>query len=550
MAATRPFAVRLAQARLDELRDRLAHTRWPDELPGVGWSSGTPLAEGKALVEYWRTDYDWREQEARLSELPHHITAIDGADVHFIHARSGEPDALALLLTHGWPGTVAEFLDTVDRLTDPRGHGADPEDAFHVVVASIPGYGFSGPTRDIGWDSRRVARAFAELVERLGYERYGAHGGDRGAIVTREFGLQRPDRVIGAHVLHSFALPTGDPAELERLGANDLAALEIAERWHRERSGYANVQSMRPQTLACALADSPAGQLAWYLDLYAGFGRNAGALDPDHILTNATIHWLTGTAGSAARLYHEDARSRTGGDEERSTVPTGVAVFARADFRTIRPLAERANRIVHRSEFDAGGHIAAMEVPRDPHRRPADVLPRAPRAGRSPHTRLHVPVLRRVGRHRAGRDPGAFTAGEAFDARDFLTSLSPEPLSLGARVTPVRPDPGSAARRREAASCQHGDVTARGPRAESLTRVARRPPQRPMRTSQRAQRSHLVGTAGRRAGRPLARFCFAVAEQSSEEAGPARLVVVHGAGPVGLEADACSLMADVGGWIA
>jgi epoxide hydrolase len=359
----RPFTVRIAQAQLDELRDRLAHTRWPEEPPGVGWSSGAPLAEVKALVEYWRAEYDWREQEARLNELSHGITTIDGSDVHFIHVRSGEPDALPLMLAHGWPSTVAEFLDMIDPLTDPRAYGADPADAFHVVVPSIPGFGFSGPTRDVGWDSRRVARAFAELMERLGYQRYGAHGGDRGAMVARELGVQRPDRVIGVHVLHVFALPTGDPAELDGLSADDIAALEIADRWARERSGYAKVQSMRPQTLAYALTDSPAGQLAWYLDLYAGFGENAGALDPKHILTNATIHWLTGTAGSAARLYHEDARSGVGREQERSTVPTGVAVFARDDFRTIPSLAKLANRIVHWSEFDTGGHFAAMQAP-------------------------------------------------------------------------------------------------------------------------------------------------------------------------------------------
>ena len=213
----RPFRIEIPQADLDDFRDRLDRTRWPDELPGVGWSYGVSLGYLKDMVEYWRTSYDWRVHEARLNEFPQFTTTIDGANVHFLHLRSPEPDALPLILTHGWPGSIVEFLDVIEPLTDPRAHGGDPADAFHLVVPSIPGYGFSGPTRDTGWDAERVAKAWDELMKRLGYERYGAHGGDSGALVSRELGILKPRRPLGVHVLQIFAFPSGDPAEMEDL---------------------------------------------------------------------------------------------------------------------------------------------------------------------------------------------------------------------------------------------------------------------------------------------------------------------------------------------
>lgn len=356
-----PYRIDVPQGDLDDLRDRLARTRWPDELPGAGWSYGVSLDYVKRMAEYWRTGYDWREHEARLNEYPQFTTEIDGQNVHFLHVRSPEPDALPLVLAHGWPNTFTEFLDMVGPLTDPRAHGGDPADAFHVVIPSPPGYAFSGPTRETGWNSRRVAKAWGELMSRLGYDRYGAQGGDLGSLVCRELGVLGPEGLLGIHVMQIFAFPSGDPAEMADLSERDQEALQIlGDFW--KRAGYHHIQSSRPQTLAYGLNDSPAGLLAWNLELPSGFGDAVDMLDRDLLLTNATIYWLTGTAGSAARVYYEDTNS--GFDpEEPNTVATGVAIFPN-DFRTIRRFAERANtNIVHWSELERGSHFAAMDAP-------------------------------------------------------------------------------------------------------------------------------------------------------------------------------------------
>ncbi|TDD87222.1 epoxide hydrolase family protein [Actinomadura rubrisoli] len=356
----RSFCINVPNAALDDLRARLGLTRWPDELPGVGWSYGVPAAYVRDLSEYWRTGYDWRRHEAELNGFPQFTTAIEGQRVHFLHVRSPEPGALPLVLTHGWPGSVAEFTQLIGPLTDPRAHGGDPADAFHLVVPSIPGFGFSGPTHEAGWDASRVARAWTELMHRLGYERFGAQGGDFGSVISPELGRAAPDRVVGVHVNALVTPPSGDPDELDGLSGADRERLTGLTRWHEQLSGYAVVQSTRPQTLAYALADSPAGQLAWYADWFAGHGDKVGALDRDAILTNVQIHWLTGTAGSAARFYRENA-SAWGKERERSPVPVGVAVFAGDS--TIRRFAEREHRVVRWTEFGSGGHFAAMEVP-------------------------------------------------------------------------------------------------------------------------------------------------------------------------------------------
>jgi pimeloyl-ACP methyl ester carboxylesterase len=358
----RPFRIEVSEAELDDLRDRLARTRWPDELPDVGWSYGVPLGYMKDMVEYWRTEYDWRTHEARLNAFPQFTTTIDGTNVYFIHVRSPEHDALPLILTHGWPGSIAEFLDVIEPLTDPRTHGGDPTDAFDVVVPSIPGYGFSGPTHDTGWDVARTAKAWDELIKRLGYERYGAHGGDAGALVSRELGILKPSGLVGVHVLQIFAFPSGDPAEMENLSDYDREALEILSGFE-DRAGYLKIQQTRPQTLAYGLTDSPAGQLAWNSELFMGFGgESVGAVDRDRFLTHVMLYWLTATAGSSAREYYEDARTGAGYRDLPNSVPTGVAVF-KNDFHTIRRFAERANNIVHWSVFDRGGHFAAMDAP-------------------------------------------------------------------------------------------------------------------------------------------------------------------------------------------
>ncbi|WP_214410867.1 epoxide hydrolase family protein [Sphaerisporangium fuscum] len=356
----RPFRVDIPQEQLDDLRDRLARTRWPDEPPGSGWSYGVSPGRVRELAEYWRTGYDWRAQEARLNGFPQFTTTIDGQNVHFLHVRSPEPDALPLIVTHGWPGSVAEFLEIIEPLTDPRSHGGDPADAFHVVAPSLPGYAFSGPTTEAGWGVERIARAWAELMRRLGYERYGAQGGDWGGKISPEVGRADPEHVAGVHVNAFSVAPSGDAADLEGLTEAEQARLALLRRWHTERMGYASIQATRPQTLAYALADSPVGQLAWNLEWFDDYGENVGAVNADAILTNVSLYWLTGTAGSAARLYREGA-SAWGREVEFSKVPLGVAVF-RGD-STIRRFAERNHTVVHWSEFDEGGHFAAMQAP-------------------------------------------------------------------------------------------------------------------------------------------------------------------------------------------
>jgi epoxide hydrolase len=360
-----PYRIDIPQGALDDLRDRLGRTRWPDELPGVGWDLGVPLDYLKGLAEYWATTYDWRGQEKAMNEFAQFTTVIDDQNVHFLHMRSPEPEALPLLITHGWPGSIAEFLDIISPLADPAAHGGDPADAFHVIAPSIPGFGFSGPTHESGWNTVRVAHAWAELMRRLGYERYGAQGGDTGALVSPELGRIDSEHVVGVHVNSLVTFPSGQPDELNDLNDSDQKRLELMQRWQNELSGYAILQSTRPQTLAYALTDSPVGQLAWIVEKFKdwtdpGAELPEDAVDRDRLLTDVSIYWLTETAGSSARLYYEGARS-WGQANQPSGVPTGVAVFP-MDV-TIRPIAEREHNIVHWSEFDRGGHFAAMEAP-------------------------------------------------------------------------------------------------------------------------------------------------------------------------------------------
>jgi pimeloyl-ACP methyl ester carboxylesterase len=364
---TRPFRIDVPQADLDDLRDRLARTRWPDELPDVGWRRGVPLGYLKELTAYWRDGYDWRRHEARLNEHPQFTTTIDGANVHFLHVRSAEPDALPLILTHGWPGSIVEFLDIIGPLADPRAHGGDPADAFHLVIPSIPGFGLSGPTSDIGWSEPRVAGAFAQLMDRLGYQRYGAQGGDVGAGISADLGRVDPERVVGVHVnaatVGFMPFPPLDPAELAELSEAEQARVERIGHFMSEDFGYAQIQSTRPQTLAYGLTDSPVGQLAWIAEKFPYFTHDVevsrGAVDHDRILTNVMLYWLTGTAGSSGRLYYET--SHPGHWPQPSPVPTGVAVFA--EDIAIRRYAEQGHNIVHWSEFDRGGHFAATDSP-------------------------------------------------------------------------------------------------------------------------------------------------------------------------------------------
>src|SRR5262245_13659830 len=332
----KPFRIDIPQDQLDDLQRRLAHTRWPDELPAVGWSRGVPLTYLKELAEYWRISYDWRAAEARLNRFSQSATLIDGANVHFLHVRSPEPDALPLLLTHGWPGSVAEFLEVIGPLPDPQAHGGDRADAFHLVIPSIPGYGFSGPIRETGWNFSRIANAWAELMKRLGYARYAAQGGDVGALISLSLAGIHPEQVVGVHVNMLVTPPDGDPSELPDLSETDQARLGRMAHFVAELSGYMKLQSTRPQTLSYGLTDSPAGQLAWIVEKFREWTDSAkvpeDAVDRDLLLTNVSIYCLTATAGSSAQLYVETAAMLPTAAVRPPappplSVPLGVAVF-------------------------------------------------------------------------------------------------------------------------------------------------------------------------------------------------------------------------------
>ncbi|MFF9125394.1 epoxide hydrolase family protein [Streptomyces sp. NPDC014889] len=372
----RPFRLSVPQSDLDDLNDRLDRTRWPDELPGAGWDHGVPVDYLRELVGYWRHDYDWRAAEARLNQWPQFTTTIDGANVHFAHVRSPEPDATALVVTHGWPGSIVEFLDIVGPLTDPAAHGGDPADAFHLVLPTIPGFGLSGPTTERGWEAGRVADAWAELMRRIGYERFGAQGGDWGAAISRELGRANPGRVIGVHLnllpgAQQTTEPTGE--ELAGLGAEErertLMSWRRWDAWQREGTGYATLNASRPQTLAYALTDSPVGQLAWIVEKFHEWTDceelPEEAVDRDRMLTDVMLYWLTGTAGSSARIYYERAHAfgRTAAPAEPSTAPTALAVFPAELQLPLRHRAERTDNIVRWTQFERGGHFAAMEEP-------------------------------------------------------------------------------------------------------------------------------------------------------------------------------------------
>jgi len=367
-AEIRPFRIEIPQADLDDLQERLEHTRWPSEIPGAGWDRGVPLGYLKELAEHWRTGYAWREHEARLNEFPQLTSTIDGQNIHFLHVRSPESDAFPLILTHGWPGSIVEFLDVIGPLTDPRAYGGDAADAFHLVIPSLPGFGFSGPTREPGWDSFRIAGAFAELMRRLGYGRYGAQGGDFGAFVSPDVGRVDAPHVVGVHVNAATMgfIPFGevDEATLAEFTDAEKFRLERMNRFLSEGNGYFQIQGTRPQTLAYGLNDSPVGQLAWIVEKFKEWTHPSDelpekTLDHDRMLTNVMLYWLTATGASSAHLYYESMHSSNW--PTPSVVPTGVAVFA--EDVPIRRFAEQLNNIVHWSEFDRGGHFAAMEAP-------------------------------------------------------------------------------------------------------------------------------------------------------------------------------------------
>ncbi|NUP45858.1 MAG: epoxide hydrolase [Catenulispora sp.] len=346
-AEIRPYRVEIAQSAIDDLNDRLDRARWTDTIEGADGEYGTAVSRVRRLAEYWRNGFDWRAYEARLNAYPQFLTEIDGQDIHFLHVRAQAPNGTALLLTHGWPGSQAEYLDVVDPLTAA---------GFDLVIPSIPGYGFAGPTTARGWNLHRTARAWVELMARLGYERYGAVGNDGGSMISPEVGRLDPEHVVGVHVTQLFSFPSGDPAELEALTDDEKKAVQTLQ-WFWENMGAFNqLQSQQPQTLAHALADSPIGLLGWNIQLLP---EN---LDDDFVLANVATYWLTGTAGSSIRFYREMALDRERADGP-TTVPTALAGSAN-DFYGIRRFAERDHANIMRwNVYETPGHYTAHQAP-------------------------------------------------------------------------------------------------------------------------------------------------------------------------------------------
>jgi epoxide hydrolase len=362
-----PFRVDVPQDVLDDLHERLARTRFPEQLPDAGWDYGAELGYLREFVEYWRDSYDWRAREARMNEFDHFTTQIDGARIHFIHARSPEPNALPIVLTHGWPGSIVEFLDVIEPFTDPAAHGGDAADAFHVVVPSLPGYAFSEPTRDRGWHPGRVARAWVELMAGLGYSRYTAQGGDWGSFVTLQVGAADPDHCVGVHVNFLAAVPS----DLGELTDEEQQFLADGARYNDDDSGYFKEQSTKPQTIGYSLDDSPAGLAAWIVEKFRTWTDRHGNLEDsftkDQLIDNLMVYWITATAHSSARMYYEFVHGLKDGSIDlgaKVTQPLGYARYPNEIMRTSRRWADALYpNIVHFVDMPRGGHFAAMEQP-------------------------------------------------------------------------------------------------------------------------------------------------------------------------------------------
>jgi pimeloyl-ACP methyl ester carboxylesterase len=354
----RPFTVSIPDAEIADLQDRLARTRLPRPAPADDWSTGTPNSYLRDAVSAWRA-FDWRSAEAAINAWAHFVVDVDGQDIHFIHVRSAEPGATPLLLAHTYPGSSVDYLDVIDLLVDPVSHGGRAEDAFDVVIPDAPGYGFSQPVTQGGWTVERVARAYDALMRGLGYDSYGVHGSDNGAMVARELGLLNPEGFLGLHVLQLFSFPSGDPAEFEQLTPQDYAGLEHMQ-WFQSVGGYNTMNASRPQTVAVGLSDSPVGLLA-YSELFNSFGNGTSLVPLEKILLEVSVAWFANAPAGMSRSYFENAKAPA--EPQVNHAPTGVAVF-KDDFQTIRVFAERDNdNIVHWSRFEEGGHFAALERP-------------------------------------------------------------------------------------------------------------------------------------------------------------------------------------------
>lgn len=362
-----PFTIHHPDDQLEDLRNRLRHVRWPDQETVSGtdepWSQGVPLHYARELVAHWAEDYDWRRCEAELNALPMFRTVLDDLAVHFIHVRSPEEGAQPLIMTHGWPGSVVEFLDVIGPLTDPVAHGGDASDAFHLVIPSLPGFGWSEKPEHPGWGVARIAEAWEQLMLRLGYDHFGAQGGDWGSMVTTAIALGHPQHLDGFHVNMPIAPP--DPELMDDMSELELSALAGLDNYMNFENGYSTQQSTRPQTLGYGLADSPVGQMAWIVEKFWAWGDHDGdprsAISADRQLDNVMTYWLTNSGASSARLYWESFKDV---DLRQVSVPAGVSVFPKEIFRTSRRWAEkRYTDLRHFEVMDRGGHFAAFEQP-------------------------------------------------------------------------------------------------------------------------------------------------------------------------------------------
>ena len=367
--AIEKFEIRVGDAELDDLKQRLERTRWPDQIPGSGWGYGTDLAYLQELCAYWREQFDWRAQEALLNRFEHYRTQIDGQNLHFVHARSKAEAALPLVITHGWPGSVFEFYKIIGPLTDPEAHGGSAQDAFHVVCPSMPGYGFSGPTTQPGWDVRRVAEIVAKLMARLGYAPYGAQGGDWGALVTTHLGLVDAEHLAGIHLNMVVAgPPPGVENPMEGLSPQELEGLTALGGFQEHETGYQQIQGTKPQTLGYGLTDSPAGLAGWIVEKFRSWSDCDGDVEKrfskDELLANVMIYWVTRTINSSVRLYCESMRAGSFGLPPRKVeVPTGCAIFPKELIRMPRRWAEAQFDVRRWSVMPSGGHFAALEEP-------------------------------------------------------------------------------------------------------------------------------------------------------------------------------------------
>jgi microsomal epoxide hydrolase len=363
--AIRPFRIQASDEALRDLRERLARTRFPDEIPGTGWEYGSDLAYVKELVAYWRDRFDWRAAERRLNQFDQFITTIDGLDIHFIHQRSPRADAMPLALTHGWPGSIAEFTKVIGPLTDPARHGGRAEDAFHVVAISLPGFGFSGHPQERGYSPERMGRIIATVMARLGYQRYGLQGGDWGGIISRLVALNDAPHVAGLHLNFCIAGPPGGANPNEGVPPAELQRWQERQTYMENERAYQQIQGTKPQTLGFGLTDSPAGLAAWIVEKFRAWcdcdGNVEKKFTKDELLTNITIYWLTNTATSSARIYYENrvAAANAG----RVTVPTACALFPKEITVPPRKWVEARYNLTRWTEMPRGGHFAAMEEP-------------------------------------------------------------------------------------------------------------------------------------------------------------------------------------------